>query len=149
MKTKKIELFTDGACIGNPGPGGWAFLLKTDNSEFLESSGETLTTNNRMELLAVVKGLTKIGKTNQLIEVFTDSQYIVKAFNEHWLTKWKSNGWRTSQKEDVKNKDLWLELLDKSSGLQIKWTWVKGHAGHPENERVDQEARRVASAFSS
>jgi ribonuclease HI len=141
----KVEVFTDGACLGNPGPGGWAALLRYKGAEKELSGGEALTTNNRMELLAVIEGL-KALKRGSTVEVFTDSQYVQKGISE-WIHGWKKRGWRTADKEPVKNADLW-QALDAAQGPhEVTWTWVKGHAGHAENERVDQLARAAAEQF--
>jgi ribonuclease HI len=139
-----VTLTTDGACIGNPGPGGWAALLRFKAKEKLLSGNEPETTNNRMELMAVIKGLEAL-KRECRVEIVTDSQYVMKAFTEGWLKKWEANGWRTADKKPVKNQDLWETLTDLIHSHQVKWTWVKGHNGHPDNETVDAEAQRQAS----
>lgn len=140
---KKVTLFSDGSCLGNPGNGGWAFLLQYNNHEKLASGGEPDTTNNRMELMAVIKGLEHLKEPCE-IRIITDSQYMMKAFTEGWLSKWKTNGWKTANKKPVKNQDLWQELDNLLETHKISWEWVKGHSGHPENERVDDAARAAA-----
>ena len=140
---EKVILTTDGACIGNPGPGGWAALLKFKSKEKMLSGNEADTTNNRMELLAVIEGLQAL-KRRCHVTVVTDSQYVMKAFKEGWLEKWEGNGWKTADKKPVKNQDLWESLLTLEAEHDVHWEWVKGHNGHPDNERVDQEARSQA-----
>jgi ribonuclease HI len=134
----KVQLFTDGACSGNPGPGGWAYLLRYKDYEKLVSGSVANTTNNQMELLAVIEGLNALKKTCE-IDIYTDSQYVQKGINE-WLPKWQNNGWRTSQKKAVKNQELWQKLATAAAIHKIEWHWVKGHSGHPENDRVDAAA---------
>lgn len=146
MKKKpleKITLSTDGACLGNPGPGGWAALLRFEDKEKMISGGEPDTTNNRMELMAVISGLNALKRTCS-VTIVTDSQYVMKAFKEGWLDKWQENGWKTADKKPVKNQELWEELLAAVDRHEVHWKWVKGHNGHPDNERVDEEARRQA-----
>ncbi len=141
----KVDIFTDGACLGNPGPGGWAALLRCKGSEKELAGGEKLTTNNRMELLAVIEGLKSL-KRGCAVEVFTDSQYVQKGISE-WIHGWKKRGWKTADKQPVKNADLWQALDAARTGHDVVWTWVRGHAGHTENERVDQLARAEAEKF--
>lgn len=138
----KIEVFTDGACKGNPGPGGWGALLRSGNHEKELFGGETLTTNNRMELTAVIEGLSALKRPCQ-IDLYLDSQYVRQGITE-WIHGWKAKGWRTSTKQPVKNADLWqkLDAVVSTSGHQIQWHWVKGHAGHEGNERADSLANR-------
>ncbi len=143
--TDSVELFTDGACLGNPGPGGWAALLRYKGTEKELAGGEPLTTNNRMEMLAVIEGLRALTRRSK-VEVFTDSQYVQKGITE-WIHGWKKRGWRTADKQPVKNADLWQVLDAARGGHEVKWTWVRGHAGHAENERVDQLARAEAEKF--
>ena len=140
---EQITITTDGACIGNPGPGGWAALLKFKAKEKMISGNEADTTNNRMELLAVIEGLQAL-KRRCHVTIVTDSQYVMKAFKEGWLQKWERNGWRTADKKPVKNQDLWEDLVALEQKHDVHWQWVKGHNGHPDNERVDQEARSQA-----
>jgi ribonuclease HI len=141
--TEQVTLTTDGACIGNPGPGGWAALLHYKKKEKLLSGNDPETTNNRMELMAVIMGLEAL-KRRCRVNIVTDSQYVMKAFKEGWLKKWETNGWRTADKKPVKNQDLWETLANLIDQHEIHWTWVKGHNGHPDNEKVDAEARRQA-----
>lgn len=136
----RIEIFTDGACSGNPGAGGWGALLRYKDIEKELSGGEMQTTNNRMELTAVIEAL-KALKTTCNITIYTDSKYVMSGICE-WMPNWKRNNWKTANKKaDVKNVDLWLQLDDLIQKHEIRWVWVKGHNGHPENERVDGLAR--------
>jgi ribonuclease HI len=137
---ERVQIFTDGACRGNPGPGGWGALLSYKGTEKELYGGESMTTNNRMELMAVIKALEALTKTAQIM-VTTDSQYVKKGISE-WIKNWKRNGWRTASKKPVKNADLWRHLDDLVSGNDVTWAWVKGHSGHPENERVDALANK-------
>lgn len=140
-----IEIFTDGACRGNPGPGGWAALLRLDGRERMLSGAETHTTNNRMELQAALEGLRALRRPSA-VRLTTDSQYVRQGITG-WIAGWKRNGWRTAGKAPVKNRDLW-EALDAACGQhQIEWCWVKGHSGHPENERVDAAANDAIDAM--
>jgi ribonuclease HI len=135
-----VEIYTDGACSGNPGPGGWGVLLRAGGREKELFGGEARTTNNRMELTAVIRALEAL-KRPVRARVHTDSQYVQKGISE-WIQAWKRRGWRTADRQPVKNIDLWQEL-DRLAGLhQLEWYWVKGHAGHAENERADDLARR-------
>lgn len=140
MTTTFIEIFTDGACRGNPGPGGWGVLLRMGKIEKELWGGEHATTNNRMELTAAIRALTALKRPVQA-RIYTDSQYVLKGINT-WIHAWKKNGWRTSDKQPVKNAELWQELEQAAKLHQLEWIWVKGHAGHPENERVDALANR-------
>ena len=140
-----VELFTDGACLGNPGPGGWAALLRYKGTEKELAGGEPLTTNNRMELMAVIQGLKSLTRECSVI-VFTDSQYVQKGITE-WIGGWKRRDWKTADKKPVKNVDLWQALDAARLGHNVTWRWVKGHAGHIENERVDELARAEAEKF--
>ena len=135
-----IDIYTDGACSGNPGPGGWGAILRKDATEKELFGGELLTTNNRMEMMAVIEALRAL-KGPVEARVHTDSQYVQKGISE-WIHGWKRRGWKTSNKEPVKNEDLWRELDRLAAQHKIEWIWVKGHAGHPENERADVLARR-------
>ncbi|MEM1167446.1 MAG: ribonuclease HI [Planctomycetota bacterium] len=135
-----VQLFTDGACSGNPGPGGWAFILRHEASgkEIERSGGERSTTNNRMELTAVIEGLRALTKP-AIVDVHSDSQYVLKGLSE-WMDGWKRRGWKTASKQPVKNRELW-EILDTlREQHEIRYHWIKGHAGHPENERCDELA---------
>lgn len=135
-------MYTDGACKGNPGPGGWGVLLTWGGTEKEMFGGELTTTNNRMEMMAVIEGLSAL-KQPCSITLYIDSQYVLKGMTE-WLKGWKARGWMTASKEPVKNVDLWqrLDTLVNSAGHKIEWRWVKGHAGHPGNERADALANR-------
>ena len=139
-----VRIYADGACKGNPGPGGWGVVLQADGNERELFGGEALTTNNRMELTAVIRALEALEGSYQ-VEVYTDSQYVQKGISE-WLPDWKRRGWRTADKKPVKNADLWRELDELAGRHEVRWHWVRGHAGHPENERADELANRgVAS----
>jgi ribonuclease HI len=135
-----IELFTDGACSGNPGPGGWGAILRSGPHESELSGGEAHTTNNRMELMAVIEGLRAIKKPTQ-VAIYTDSKYVMDGARS-WIVGWKKRGWKTADKKPVKNEDLW-RLLDEQQTrhLSVAWNWVRGHSGHVENERADLLAR--------
>lgn len=135
-----VDVYTDGACKGNPGPGGWGVLLRFRGQEKELYGGEALTTNNRMELLAVIKALEALNRPSQA-RVHTDSQYVQKGISE-WIHNWKKRGWRTADKKPVKNVDLWQQLDVLAARHKVEWLWVKGHAGHEENERADQLANR-------
>lgn len=136
----RVDMFTDGACKGNPGPGGWGVLLRYRGHEKELYGGEPMTTNNRMELLAVIRGLETLTRAAS-IRVTTDSQYVRRGITE-WIGKWKSNGWRTAGRKPVKNQDLWQRLDLLQQRFEISWEWVKGHSGHPENERADTLANK-------
>jgi ribonuclease HI len=140
MSNELIEIFTDGACKGNPGPGGWGAWLRCGKHEKELCGGEPLTTNNRMELLAVIRALESLKRPSRA-RIATDSQYVQKGISE-WIKGWKAHGWRTSSKAPVKNVDLWQELDAQASRHEIEWVWVKGHAGHDGNERADALANR-------
>jgi len=142
---KPVRIYADGACKGNPGPGGWGALLRFGDREKEIYGGEALTTNNRMELTAVIRALESLKRTCQ-VEVYTDSQYVQKGISE-WLRAWKRRGWHTADRKPVKNQDLWQRLDELAQSHDIHWRWVKGHAGHPENERADGLANRGASSF--
>lgn len=135
-----IEIFTDGACRGNPGPGGWGVLVRKDGEEKCLFGGEPNTTNNRMELMAAIEGLRSLPRDCK-VRLTTDSQYVKKGITE-WIVNWKARGWRTSTKKPVKNSDLWQALDDEVSHHQVTWHWVRGHCGHRENEIADQLANR-------
>lgn len=142
---KTVEIFCDGSCSGNPGPGGWGAILRHNGVEKEISGGEPDTTNNRMELMACLSALGLLKEPCEAV-VCTDSQYLANAFRNGWLEKWTRNGWRTSSKDPVKNKDLWEKLLAQSKRHKLSWVWIKGHAGHPENERCDQLAVEARDA---
>ena len=134
-----IDIFTDGACSGNPGPGGWAAILRQNHHEKELSGGEAATTNNRMELTAVIEGL-KALKNGSPVTIHTDSRYVMDGASK-WILNWKKKGWKTADKKPVKNEDLWRALDEAMARHQIHWIWVAGHSGHPENERADALAR--------
>ncbi len=136
---KKIEIFTDGACSGNPGPGGWGVLLRYNKHEKRMKGGARETTNNRMELTAAIKAIQAV-KQSCTIELTTDSEYVRKGITE-WMYKWKQNNWKNSSKKTIKNLDLWQQLDQEVQNHKINWHWVKGHSGHIENEIVDELAR--------
>jgi len=135
-----VEIYADGACKGNPGPGGWGVLLRAGGRESEMFGGEALTTNNRMELTAVIEGLLALKKRARA-RVYTDSQYVQKGISE-WIHSWKRRGWLTADRKPVKNVDLWKKLDEVARGHDVQWHWVKGHAGHPENERADALANK-------
>jgi ribonuclease HI len=137
-----VEMFTDGACLGNPGPGGWGVILRSGRHEKEFHGGDPVTTNNRMELTAAIEGLERLTRPSA-VHLYTDSQYLRRGITE-WMPGWKRNGWKTSQKKPVKNVDLWTRLDAAAQRHDVRWFWVKGHAGHPENERADQLACRGA-----
>jgi ribonuclease HI len=141
----KVTVYSDGACKGNPGPGGWGALLEFAGVERELFGGEAATTNNRMELMAVIMALRALKRPCE-VQVFTDSQYVQKGITE-WVKGWQKNGWRNSKREPVKNEDLWRELLKEADQHRIVWSWVKGHAGHPGNERADALANRAIEAL--
>ncbi|MCG7992501.1 MAG: ribonuclease HI [Candidatus Thiodiazotropha lotti] len=138
--TQHVELFTDGACKGNPGPGGWGAVLRYGDHEKQLFGGEASTTNNRMELLAVIKGLQQLKRASR-VAVTTDSQYVKNGITQ-WIHNWKKNGWKTAARKAVKNADLWQSLDCEVKKHQVDWHWVKGHAGHPGNELADQLANK-------
>jgi ribonuclease HI len=140
MAEPVVDLYADGACKGNPGPGGWGVLLRIDGREQEMCGGEAQTTNNRMELTAVIEGLLSLGQ-HARVRVYTDSQYVQKGITE-WIHNWKRRGWMTADKKPVKNEDLWRRLDEVARMHEVKWHWVKGHAGHPENERADALANK-------
>lgn len=137
---KHVEIFTDGACSGNPGPGGWGVLMRYRGNEKEVFGGELETTNNRMELMAAIQGLELLQERCR-VRMVTDSKYVMDGI-QSWLPKWKRNGWKTAAKKPVKNADLWQRLDTATSGHEITWEWVQGHAGHAENERADELARK-------
>jgi ribonuclease HI len=139
----EVEIFTDGACKGNPGPGGWGAVIRSGPHEKEMSGGEADTTNNRMELMAAIKAL-KALKRPCTVTLSTDSIYVRDGITK-WVHAWQRNGWRTADKKPVKNADLWQALVEAAAPHRIKWEWVKGHAGHPENERADRLACDAAA----
>lgn len=146
---KRVQLFTDGACSGNPGPGGWGAILRYNGVEKELSGGEANTTNNRMELSAVIYGLKALKEPCQ-VELYSDSQYVCNALKLGWAKKWRQNGWMRNKKEPALNPELWEELLTLCEKHEVEINWVKGHAGHPENERCDKlavaQSRRYAQS---
>lgn len=138
-KPQRVEIFGDGACSGNPGPGGWGTILRWGGTVKELSGFAAETTNNRMELCAVIAGLEALKRPCQ-VRVTTDSQYVQRGITE-WIHGWRRNGWKNSKKEEVVNRDLWERLWELSRPHQVEWVWVRGHAGHPENERCDELAR--------
>ena len=145
FKGERVQIFTDGACKGNPGVGGWGVLIKSGEHEKELNGYEQLTTNNRMELIAVIEGLKSID-INTIVEVTTDSKYVKNGISE-WIYNWKRNNWKTSAKKPVKNKELWQELDSLVQNYNIKWIWVKGHSGHPGNERADELANDAVREY--
>lgn len=142
--TDLIEIYTDGACKGNPGRGGWGALLRAGKHEKELSGGELETTNNRMELMAVIRGLEALKRPSR-VRITTDSQYVKRGVTE-WMPRWKRNGWQTAGRQPVKNRDLWERLDAAMHRHRLEWQWVRGHAGHPENERADRLARQGVPA---
>ena len=140
MTDATIEIYADGACKGNPGPGGWGVILLFNENRKELYGGAAATTNNRMELTAVIEGLRAL-KGHSQVRVYTDSQYVQKGISE-WIHAWKRRGWRTADKKPVKNVDLWMQLDEAAREHKVEWHWVKGHAGHPENERADALANK-------
>ena len=139
MSAPRVDVFTDGACSGNPGPGGWGAILRSGKHEREISGGERMTTNNRMELMAAIRALEALTNPS-IVVVHTDSKYVMDGITQ-WLPRWKKNGWKTSDKKPVKNEDLWRALETECARHQVTWRWVRGHTGHPENERADALAR--------
>ncbi len=139
-KGANIELFTDGACSGNPGPGGWGVLIRWQNHEKELCGGEVETTNNRMELMAAIQGLESLNRGVNAT-LYTDSKYVKDGISQ-WIINWKRNGWKTAAKKPVKNIDLWKRLDTALERHKVEWRWIKGHTGHPENERADELARQ-------
>ena len=140
-----VDIFTDGACSGNPGPGGWGAILRFDSVEKELSGGEPLTTNNRMEMMAAISALEALKRPCH-VRLHTDSIYLRDGITR-WINKWRSNGWLTSDRKPVKNADLWMRLERAMAPHRIEWAWVRGHAGHPENERADELARQALLPF--
>ncbi|MBV9332200.1 MAG: ribonuclease HI [Alphaproteobacteria bacterium] len=141
----RVEIFTDGACSGNPGPGGWAAILRAQGREKEISGGEPSTTNNRMELTAVIRGL-KALRAPAEVTIYSDSRYVVDGASG-WMKRWKSNGWKTSDRKPVRNDDLWRELEAAAEGHRVEWRWIRGHSAHAENERADALARAAIPKF--
>jgi ribonuclease HI len=145
---KQVTIFTDGSCLGNPGPGGWSAILRYGDREKELFGGEAHTTNNRMEMLGAVEALNALRETCE-VELYSDSSYLVDAFSKGWIVTWQRNGWRTSSKQDVKNVDLWKRLLELTSKHRVRFHYVRGHNGHPENERCDKLARDEATRIAA
>jgi ribonuclease HI len=143
--SKRVSLYTDGSSLGNPGPGGWAAILRWNGHEKVISGGFSTTTNNRMEILAVVEGLALL-KRRCSVDVYTDSRYVRDAVEKGWLAGWQRKGWKTAGKKSVKNQDLWLRLIPLLQTHDVRLHWVAGHSGHPENERCDELAKAAAMA---
>ena len=141
-----VEMFTDGACKGNPGPGGWGVVIRAGPHEKELSGGEPDTTNNRMELIAAIRGLEALTRPCR-VRLYTDSNYVRDGITR-WIQRWRSNGWRTADRKPVKNAELWQELVDASAPHRVEWHWVKGHSGHVENERADALACAAATQIS-
>lgn len=139
-----VELYTDGACRGNPGPGGWGALLRANGKERELCGGDLVTTNNRMELTAAIEGLQALRRPC-VVDIYTDSEYLRRGITE-WLPNWKAAGWRTAARKPVKNEDLWRRLEAATAGHELRWHWVKGHSGHVDNERADGLANRGLEA---
>ena len=140
MASPVVEIYTDGACRGNPGPGGWGAILRYNSQEKELWGGEDATTNNRMELMAAIRALEALKRPSQ-VKLYTDSTYVMKGITA-WIHDWKRKGWRTADKKPVKNEDLWRQLDQLAAKHDIQWHWVRGHAGHPENERADKLANK-------
>jgi ribonuclease HI len=137
-----IKIYTDGSCLNNPGDGGWAAIINDDGETFKISGSEKNTTNNKMELMAPISALKKIN-IDKKVEIYTDSKYVKLGITE-WIHKWKENNWQTAKKEDVKNKELWVELYELTKSFEISWIWIKAHAGNSLNEEVDSLAKKAA-----
>jgi len=142
IRLKTVQIFTDGACKGNPGPGGWAALLRFGGNEKIISGHDRDSTNNRMEITAVIRAFSTL-KEPCRVELFSDSKYVIDGITK-WVNGWQKRGWKTAAKKPVLNEDLWRELIHAVEGHDVNWHWVKGHSGHPENERVDQLASNEA-----
>jgi ribonuclease HI len=140
MGEQVVEIYSDGACRGNPGPGGWGVVLRYNLHKKELWGGEAATTNNRMELMAAIRALEALRRRSK-VKLYTDSLYVKKGISA-WIHDWKRRGWRTADKKPVKNEDLWRRLEELAAGHDIEWHWVRGHAGHPENERADELANR-------
>jgi ribonuclease HI len=139
LTAPRVDIFTDGACSGNPGPGGWGAILRSGKHEKEISGGEAATTNNRMEIMAAIRALQSLNKPS-VVTIHTDSRYLMDGVTQ-WMKRWKANGWKTADKKPVKNNDLWLALEEALERHEVSWRWVKGHADHVENNRADALAR--------
>jgi len=147
MSNTKLKIYTDGACLGNPGPGGWAAIIIENGQERVFSGNDNMTTNNRMELLAIIKALESINENLELI-IYTDSKYVINGITS-WIKNWEANSWKNSTKQPVKNVDLWKKLDMNAKKHNIEWIWVKGHSGNFFNEKVDEIARGQAQMLKS
>ena len=147
MTMKQVEIFTDGACKGNPGPGGWGALLRMGKHEKELSGGEADTTNNRMELTAAIRGLNALIEPCR-VDIYSDSKYVIDGITK-WVHGWKKRGWVNASKKPVRNEDLWHDLIEAAATHKIDWQWVKGHSGHPENERADRLATEAADRIAA
>jgi ribonuclease HI len=145
LARSRVDIFTDGACSGNPGPGGWGAILRSGAREKEISGGEAATTNNRMEIMAAIRALEALNRPSD-VTIHTDSRYVLDGASM-WLKRWKANGWKTASKKPVKNDDLWRELDAALARHQVSWRWVEGHSGHAENERADALARAAIDDF--
>jgi ribonuclease HI len=141
MADPAVTIYTDGACSGNPGPGGWAAVIRDGSEEREISGGESRTTNQRMELTGAIQGLAALAGRRRVVDLYSDSAYVVNAFRDRWFDRWRQNGWRTAQKKPVENRDLWETLIALSEAHDVRWHKVAGHAGDPMNERADRLAR--------
>lgn len=141
----RVEIYTDGACRGNPGPGGWGAVLRSNGQEKLIKGADAHTTNNRMELMAAIEGLASLKKRSE-VDVTTDSKYVRDGITQ-WIKNWQKNGWKNSQRKPVKNADLWQRLVELTDQHDVSWHWVKGHSGHPENELADDLANQAIDEF--
>lgn len=148
FQPKHVDIYTDGACSGNPGPGGYGVILNYKGTRRELSGGEAATTNNRMELMAVITGLEALKEPCE-VTLYSDSKYIIDAIQQRWVYKWKANGWMRNKKDPALNPDLWQRLLEQLERHQVNFVWVKGHAGHPENERCDALAVAAAAKYKS
>lgn len=146
MDKPKVDIFTDGSCLGNPGPGGWAAILRSGAHEKEISGAVPDTTNNRMEILAIIKALESLKKPCT-VNLHSDSAYVINAFRQNWIGRWKKTGWMTTKKTAVENKDLWERLIDVTAVHHITWVHLKGHSGHKENERCDDLAKEAAKSL--
>ena len=144
---KKVDIYTDGSCLGNPGPGGWAVVYIHENKqEIIISGGEKHTTNNRMELTAVLKALKNLTEPHK-INIFSDSQYVINGYSKNWVEKWKRNNWKTAKNKPVKNDDLWKQIDKEASKHEITWNWVRGHCDNKYNELADKKAVENSNKF--
>lgn len=148
VRVPRITMYTDGACIGNPGPGGYGVILESGAHQRELSAGYRLTTNNRMEILAVIAGLEALRKVPSAVTVYSDSQYLVNAMSKGWAERWRAKGWKRAESQPAINADLWARLLDLCEKHHVVFEWVRGHAGHPQNERCDRLSVQAAKGTS-